>query len=277
MRSLKNLFLILILIACFGIFGCDLGEGIDSSGNSDIDGAISAATVATATYDRGSSSGISSVRVYYPKDSLTHLAVTLTGGFSNTKENMYWLAEYLSKNGFIVFAISASNNLSVGGYENAHKGGVNLIKSENTRSGSPIKGKVKSIGLTGYSMGGGAVANVGNSLGSQVTVVVGMAPYAPSSFLWSMKAPTVFLTGGADIIAPSALNALPAYNSLPSSLKKALVSIALIDHLAWMLGGPSGADEYICAWLKYYVDGDATYKSTLNNPPFGLSYTAKNL
>lgn len=238
MRGIKNLFLILSIIACFGVSSCDLGGGY-------------------SYYDAspGLFSGISSVRVFYPNDSSSHNAVTLSGGFINSKENMYWLAEHLAKNGIIVFALSASNNLSVSGYESAHNGCITLINSENARFLSPIYGKVKKIGLIGYSMGGGAAANVGNSVGSSVATVIGLAPFGSSWFLYNMSAATMFIGGSADIIASPALFAQPSYNSLPLLIKKACVIISGIEHLIWIIDVEAGK-TLVTNWIKYTMDGD---------------------
>src|SRR5690606_22319785 len=54
----------------------------------------------------------SSARVSYPCNlSGTAPATTLTGGFTNTKEDMYWLANHLSSHGFIVITITPNNIL----------------------------------------------------------------------------------------------------------------------------------------------------------------------
>lgn len=257
MRIFKNLLFILALVVSLSFMGATCEN-------------------TTAYYDIGSSSGIASVRVFYPVDTATHNAVTLSGGFTNSKETMYWLANYLANDGIIVFAVSASDNLSVSGYETAHKACYNLIVAADSNSSSPLYNRIDKIGLIGYSMGGGAVANVGNSLGSKVDAVVGLAPFGSSSSLTSMKASTLFMAGSLDIVAPAILYAEPSYNSLPSSIKKACVIVSGIEHLAWT-SEESDAEEYIAAFLEYEFDGDTAAYNILVNPPSSLSYYGKNL
>jgi hypothetical protein len=57
----------------------------------------------------GSGSGVSSSRLYYPCniDDMSNVgATTVSGGFTNSKEDMYWLADYLASEGLVVLAIS---------------------------------------------------------------------------------------------------------------------------------------------------------------------------
>lgn len=61
-----------------------------------------------------SDSGYGSARVFYPCETADgpFAATTLTGGFTNTKEQMYWLAEHLVTHGYIVIAITPTNILA---------------------------------------------------------------------------------------------------------------------------------------------------------------------
>jgi dienelactone hydrolase len=237
---------------------------------------VAAACGRGTSYDLGASANISSVRVFYPLDAATHTTVTLSGGFTNFKEDMYWLADRLSKEGLIVFALSASDNLSVPGYEAAHKSAVALIKAQNELSTSPIYQRVGKIGLIGYSMGGGAVLNAGSDLGSQVAVVVGLAPFGPSLNLRGMTAPTLTLTGTLDLVAPAPVHSQPAYENLPSSLKRACGLVSGLEHLAWITD-QAAASTLITAWIKYYAEGDQNYRATITDPPTGISYYKSNL
>jgi hypothetical protein len=221
------------------------------------------------TYDISSGSGISSARVFYPDtiDQLSNVgATTVSGGFSNSKEDMYWLATEIAKAGMIAIAISASSNTSVSGYERAHRGGLDLLRSENTRTGSPIRGKVGSLGLAGYSMGGGAVINVSSALGTQVGTCMAMAPYNPSPRS-THRAATMILTGSSDLTAPPRVG-LGAYNNLPSGVPKLYASMRGQGHLYWVnLRNPGSETEFMQAWMKYYLENNQTAYSIFSNGP----------
>lgn len=227
-------------------------------------------------YDLGASSGVSSVRVFYPEGTMAQTSLTLSGGFTNAKEDMYWLANYLTQQGFIVFALSASDNLSVSGYKAAHLAGVKLIKAQSELSTSPIYHRVGKVGLIGYSMGGGGVLNAADDLGNQVAVVIGLAPFGPDRSLGKVAAASLTLTGTIDLVAPAAAHAQPAYENLPDTIKKACGMVSGLEHLAW-ISNQSAPASLIAAWIKYFANGDQAAKATITTPPAGITYSDKNI
>lgn len=243
-KTYQLLALTCILAIAFYSFGCDGGGD---------------------TYDLGSSSGISSARVFIPAGTGVTGATTVSGGFTNNKEDMYWLAERLQAGGVIAFAISASNNSSVSGYENAHRGGMALMASENTRSGSPINGRVGKRGVAGYSMGGGAVINLGDYSG--VEAVMAMAPYSPDTPGSNHDAATMILTGTSDTIAPASMGE-NAFNRLPDSTPRLYASMSGESHLFWVNNSnPGSAADFMVAWAQYYLSGNTSAYSVFSQGP----------
>lgn len=222
------------------------------------------------TYDpsTGLFSGVSSARLFYPSNigELDNVgATTLSSGMGGTKEGMYWLAEALASSGMIVLAISASDNMTVLGYENAHKGGLDILERENSGS-SPISGKIGNYGIIGYSKGGGAVINVASELGDEVKTCVALAPWNPNP-TYNHSAATMILTGTADVIAPAYMGE-GAYNSLPPGVPKLYASMIGEDHFYWNARTSLGSEtDFITAWLKYYLEGDAAYYDVFANGP----------
>jgi predicted dienelactone hydrolase len=258
---MKKMYLIVALIACIAVSACDIGGDDGMSGYT------------ACYYDLGSSSGINSVRVLYPCDiqnsSKSYSAATLSGGMTNTKEDMYWLGTRIAENGFVVFALSAASNMSVSSYESAQEACYNLIVSENKKSSSPLFGKIGKIALMGYSMGGGAVLNIGAKLGSKVHSVVAMAPYNPDSNLSGMTASTLLVVGENDTTASPRSNAEPAYEDLPD-ISKLLAEMSEFGHLEWVNNTSTEGDypkNLIISWLKYVFTGDETAYQNLINPP----------
>ncbi|MBR9982700.1 MAG: hypothetical protein KFF50_16835 [Desulfatitalea sp.] len=235
----KILPLMLTLAVLFFFAACDTGSG---TGN---------------TYDIGSSaagSGISSARVFVPAGTNVTGAATVSGGFTNNKEQFYWLAEKLQAGGIIAMAISASNNSSISGYERAHRDGVSLLASENSNSRSSINGRVGKRGIMGFSMGGGAVINLGTLAG--VDAVVAMAPYSPSTPSRNHNAATMILTGTSDTTAPARMGE-GAYDRLPSSTPRLYASLRSTSHMYWMNNSRPGSEaDFIVAWAQHYLNGD---------------------
>jgi predicted dienelactone hydrolase len=261
-------FLVLLMAACISVFACDVPVVPVSN-----------------TYDIGGSTNIKAVTVFYPSDiaSSTGLydTVTLSGGFSNTKEDMYWLANFLVQQNFIVFAVSAVNNYSVTNYKLTQEDCFTLILSENENAKSPVYHKIGKIGLIGYSMGGGAVLNAAEELGTQIDAVVALAPWGPSTELGSVTAPTLILVGDGDTVAPADTYAKPAYDNLPVTIDKACALIGNgFTHLDF-----NGDDDtvqhpakvMVGAWLLYVLDGDAGALGTLTQPPLPVTYYNQNI
>lgn len=90
--------------------------------------------------------GYQSAMIYYPLDAPgARPATTLSGGFTNTKEQMTWLGEHLASHGFVVIIFTPTNNrvLDPNVWATGHKASLNKLKAENQRSGSPIAQKVR--------------------------------------------------------------------------------------------------------------------------------------
>ncbi|MCF8110768.1 MAG: hypothetical protein K9J85_04695 [Desulfobacteraceae bacterium] len=227
------------------------------------------------TYDpsTGWLSGVSSARMYYPSN-ISELdnvgATTLSSGMGGTKEGMYWLAEPLAEAGMIVLAISATDNQTVLGYENAHQGGLDILESENSGS-SPISGKIGNYGIIGYSKGGGAVINTASELGDAVTTCVALAPWEPSPTS-NHSAATMILTGTVDAIAPAYMGQ-GAYDDLPAGVPKLYASMSGEGHMYWNdLSNTGSETEFITAWLQYYLEGDeASYDVFANGAGSGMT------
>lgn len=212
----------------------------------------------------GTASGVSSSRLFVPSGSGVTGAVTVSGGMTNTKEQMYWLAEALQDGGIIALAISASNNMAVSGYENAHRGGLQILQNN-----SEIAARRGKLGIMGFSMGGGAVVNLGGTAG--VDVVVGMAPFTPSP-RQGHHAATMILTGTADTLAPASMGR-GAYNRLPSGVPKLYASLQGKSHTYWMTSGRKGSEvDFIVAWSQYYLNGNqSTYSVFSKGPGSGMT------
>ena len=210
-----------------------------------------------------------SARVFYPSNinELSNVgATTLTSGMGGTKEGMYWLAEPLAEAGFIVIAVSASNNSTVGGYETAHKSGFGILQAENANRSSPIYGKIGRYGTIGYSKGGGGSINAASDLGSQVHTCVALAPWGPSPTR-NHSAATMILTGTSDVIASDSIGER-AYSELPAGVPKLYAAMNREGHFYWHNRGSLGSEtDFITAWLKYYLEDDETYYNVFSQGP----------
>jgi pimeloyl-ACP methyl ester carboxylesterase len=236
-------------------------------------------------YDLDGYGTISSCRVYYPASLITskdtYPAVTLSGGMTSSKEDMYWLAEYLSRQAdVIVFAISASNNMTVGGYTEAHLDGYDLMVDENSDSESIVYQKIHSYGLMGFSMGGGGVLNAGNELGDNIDAIVAMAPFNPDNDLSAVEAGSFIVVGSNDSVAIPLLYAEPAFENLPDTMDKCLMELEDFMHGEWSNNNSSNADTpklLISDWLDMEMNGNTDRIDTFLDPPDDVVLNWNNL
>lgn len=126
--------------------------------------------------------GYASARISYPceSDAVKIPAVTLTGGYTNIKEQMYWLADHLTEHGYVVITVTPNNIFgSVPIWVDAHRDAFQQLLIENESSESPLWNRIDTdnIALVGYSNGGAGAIDVANELGDQAKAVVGMAPF----------------------------------------------------------------------------------------------------
>ncbi|PTU74670.1 alpha/beta hydrolase family protein [Pseudomonas mangrovi] len=237
------------------------------------------------TYTSGLTSfSYRSARVSYPCNlSGTAPATTLTGGFTNTKEDMYWLADHLSSHGYIVITMTPTNTLGTPlTWETAHKGGIDKLRSENSRFGSAIRGKVDTnrLGIMGFSMGGGGTLLAAADLGSQVKTAVPLAPWLGTLYpsYRNISAKTLIISGSSDTVAfPSTIAGY--YRNLPSGLTRGLAEVRGASHFDWFGFTASNAQQtrfktLTTAWLKTYLTGDTSYQTYFNGTEHNRNVSA---
>lgn len=235
-------------------------------------------------YDIEGSGDIRFARVFHPasleKSNKTYHAVTLSGGFSSTKQDMYWLAEYLSQEaGVIVFTVDAADNTSVDSFTDTHLQCFELMQSENANVESLVYQRIDKLGLIGYSFGGGAVLRAAAELGDRLDAVVALAPYEPGSDLDGACASALILVGANDRVAPAHYSEA-AYTELPDTIKKCMLQLESFAHLMWMNNTDSSAGTpklLISDWLDLVMNGNTRKLTTFTDPSNDIVVNWNNL
>jgi pimeloyl-ACP methyl ester carboxylesterase len=111
-------------------------------------------------------------------------------------------------------------------------------------------------------MGGGGTTIAS---GSEPTLKssVGLAPWSPAG--QNVKVPTLLLCGASDSTAPCSMSE-SAYDGIPDSTPKMLVTIPGTSHLQWF--GPTNAGggisgETALAFHKVFLEGDERWRPFL--------------
>jgi dienelactone hydrolase len=249
-----------LLQGCFGGGGSDPapeGQALTEPGDYEI-----------CSYETNlENDGYASARMTYPCDLIAgpFPATTLTGGFTNTKEQMEWLSEHLTTHGYVVLTMTPTSTLGVPPiWKNAQIGGFAELADENSRAGSPLQGKIdlSKRNLMGFSMGGGGVILAAEEMGDAPTSSIALAPWlgAYNVDYSKIDAPMLMLGGENDELAYYTED---YYAELPSNLERGLAIYAGASHFEWFGGQPNteAKQEFrtlVTAFLEIQLKGDTS-------------------
>ena len=230
----------------------------------------------TASYTMGlDNPTYASSVMYYPTDASPPYAATVfSPGFTATKENyMNFLGPLLASHGIAILLTTptTTGDLPQQRAEDL-AAAVKQIATENTRDGSPLKGKLvpDRVCVTGHSMGGGGTMWAANTLGNMIRCAVPLQPWQPGQTFPMVKAPTLFIAAQSDTIAAPAQNASIFYDSIPAGVPKYYAEFAGASHFLTTNDLGTAYDtqsKYMVAFYKVYLEDDMRYMSVLTGPP----------
>ena len=222
------------------------------------------------SYKPPPNTGYLTAEVWYPCETAKgpFASSTLMAGYFNTHDDMRWLAYHLVTHGYIIFAMTPTDVMgNTPLWTEAHKAGIAMLKSENTRNDSKIKGLVdiNKLQIMGYGKGGGGALIASASLGSEVKSTQALAPYMDASYdLENIKSATICYAGRNDENSPPG-KVVSMYKDF--SFEKALAYFKKFPYTDWINTGEAvnqtHAKIYITSWMKYYLDGDKKYDTYL--------------
>ncbi len=212
--------------------------------------------------------GYFSAEMFYPCDLSDgpYPATTLTGGWTNTKEDMYWLVEHLTTHGFVVLAITPSNIYGQPPvWARAHKAGFEKLASQNSAFLSPLKGKIDldKRAITGFSMGGGGGLLALEDIEGEAAMVA-LAPWLGDHQVnfAAIDVPTLMLGSEFDELA---FYVEDFYAELPSDIERGLGMYAGASHYDWFTRVFTDATEQqakfrtlVTAFLEVELKGNTT-------------------
>jgi predicted peptidase len=276
MRNLKVLCLAFVLSACgagdgdhSGPLSSDLAtEDLSERLNLPDPGKLGPYQVRTYT-PKASSSGYKSAIVYYPNETSGTLlpATTLSGGFTNTKEQMSWLGKHLASHGIVTIVFTPTSNM-VGNaqiWANGHKASLETLVKEEALSSSPLYGRInlKRMGVSGYSYGGAGAILAANQSPELVAAAVPLCAYQPARP--ATRIPYLFVTGTQDSVAsPTAI--LNVFKSTNTGEPKAYARFRGVSHFDLINGGryQDSIARYVTAWNLRFLAENVAYAAYLN-------------
>jgi hypothetical protein len=258
------------------VLGPDAGGGVAGSGgfprSSDAVNVTATGPYMVDKYDGPASPVFDSSRIYYPTNASPPFAImALSPGFTNVKEDFLWWGPVLASHGFVVAILSPTTSLDFPA-ERADdlEAGIALLRAENTRSASPLLGKldVGRAGLLGHSMGGGAALLVAARASSRYQAAVAWEPWE-SLQTGGIRIPTLILAGELDLVAGANDMAWPFYQAIPSTTTKAYAEFAGLGHnTANSLGSTAERElhaKWTIAWMKVHLENDVRYDTFIRN------------
>ena len=185
--------------------------------------------------------GYASARMSYPCDlsESTYPSTTLTGGFTNTKEQMYWLADHLTTHGFVVLTITPTNPLSVPPiWRKAHMAGFDVLAAENSRNNSPLHGRLdlSKRNIMGYSMGGGGAIMAAEEMTEKPASMLALAPWLGGYKVdySQINVPSMIVGAADDIVA---VDSEVYYPQFRSDIERGLAMISDTSHMDFINSG----------------------------------------
>jgi hypothetical protein len=202
--------------------------------------------------------------MHYPEGDGPWPAIAIVPGFVSPQASIQAWGPFLASHGIVTLTIGT--NLPTddpNARATALWAAIGTIKGENTREGSPLKGKLdlKRLAVAGWSMGGGGALLTGQAH-PELKAIIAFCPWSPGSLFLTIRAPTLFLAAQNDTLAGGQSQGF--YNSIPFTTPKMLWERAGATHFENDPTFEMGAQgRYGLSWLKTYLVGDERYKQFL--------------
>jgi dienelactone hydrolase len=243
----------------------------------------------TGPYESGSySSGFtiakgafSSGTIFYPTTAAPPFAaIAFSPGFTEVEAGFPTWGKVLASHGIVALVFTPQNTITDSPETRGDEllAALDTLVSENTRSGSPLNGKLATdrFGVMGHSMGGGGTLFACNKGSSRIKAAVPLMPWQPGGKFPDCTAPTLLVAAEKDALVNPASMAYPEYQSLGAT-NKAYMEVAGADHVAAndVSGGNNLYARYAIAWLKVYLENDSRYQKFISGDAHKSDVAAK--
>ena len=136
--------------------------------------------------------------LYFPANKgETFGGVAIAPGFTELQENISWWGQHLASHGFAVLTLDTNSPRDNPALRaEALMAAVEIIRGENSRDGSPLRGKidVARMAIMGHSMGGGGTLLAANAHSDQLKAAIPFTPWLPDADFSAVAVPTHMMT-----------------------------------------------------------------------------------
>jgi hypothetical protein len=207
--------------------------------------------------------------VFYPTDAQPPFAaVTVSDGFlgaggCGSFQTGQWGPLYASW-GIVAMIVDTGSSDQPDARGRALIKGIEAFKAENTKSGSPLSGKLAGrYGTSGFSMGGGGTSYASRTDKTLLSSVA-LMPWGPVTS--GVSVPTLVVCGSSDGTAPCAQHGNGLYRGIANTVPKMRIQINS-GHAGQPSSGGGKSGEYGLAFQKVFLEGDLRWRPLLVAAP----------
>lgn len=236
------------------------------------DSAAKKGTYATDKYTSGwaDSPAYAGATIYYPTNAEPPFAgVVVVPGFTAYQSSIAGWGPFLASHGIVTMTIDTNTTGDQPPTRSqALLAAVETIKAENTRSGSPLSGKidVTRMAVMGWSMGGGGTL-ISIDTHPELKAGISLCGWSPGSKFTTTKVPALLIASQGDPLAGGQSQGF--YDSIPSPTPKMIFETPGGNHNVGNdpanLSGEIG--RYGLSWLKVFLEGDERYRQFITVKP----------
>jgi dienelactone hydrolase len=211
--------------------------------------------------------------IYHPVDAPEPVGgVAIAPGFTERQSHIEWWGPRLASHGYAVLILDTNDPRDrPDARADALMAAVGILRGENGRPGSPLRGRVDvgKMAVMGHSMGGGGTLIAASEHSDDLQAAIPFTPWEPEADLSGIRVPTLVIAGSDDSIAGVEEHAWRHYNLIPASTTKVYMEVDGGDH--FIADTNRGTDlatmgRYAIAWLKLYLDDDERYRDFVYGP-----------
>lgn len=220
--------------------------------------------------------------VYYPATAKPPFSgVVFTPPFTGTQSMFRAWGPFFASHGIVLVTMDTTTTLdTVDQRASQQKRVLDVLKGENTRSSSPLRGKLNTsrLGAMGWSMGGGATwINSAEYIGLKTAMSLAghnLSAIDINSKGYGTKVPTMLFNGALDLTYLGGLGqSIGVYGNIPRGIPKAIYEVASAGHFDW--GTPTSANRSVAgialAFQKTFLDGDTRWVSYIRRPSWDVA------
>lgn len=215
--------------------------------------------------------------VYYPTNATPPFAGLVFCPPYTGVQYMYadW-GPFFASHGIVMVTMDTESTLdSVDSRAAQQKEMLDELKAENSNSRSPLYGKLATnrLGVTGWSMGGGATwINSAEYAGLKTAMSLAghnLSAIDIDSKGYNTRIPTLIMNGATDLTYLGGLGqSSGVYNAIPSGVPKVLYEVSNAGHFDW--GSPTAASDAAAkialAFQKTFLEGDLRWAQYIQRP-----------